>query len=229
RLCVKGMYDAAIEEGLCLFNPAVDIRVKSFVPKQKKSTYSAENVDALFLYASNHKYGLGVCLLLDLGLRCSEMLGLQWRDVDFVNHCIDVSRASVSVDGKAYVSIPKNETSVRTLPLSSRLERLLYCAWLQANRPTDDSYIVPAPSGAPYTPANFTKNRYNVFFKDANTDLGLQRLSPHELRHTCGTNLYARSGDISAVSAFLGHSSVVVTTKFYVHISTDMMRKRLQI
>ncbi len=225
RLCVLGMYAAAIDEGLCTVNPAQGVKLKSLVEKQNKRTYTAAEVDKLFEYAATHRYGLGVCIMLDTGCRCSEMLGLKWEDVDFHGRCIHIKRASVTVDYKAYVSIPKSASSVRTLPLTSRLLSLLQNR--KAFAATE--YIVPAPNGNPYTPANYTKNRYNLLFKDCEADIGLFRLSPHELRHTCGTVLYERSGDIYAVSKFLGHSNVAITTNFYVHSNAEILRKRLGI
>lgn len=223
RICLNGMYCAALDEQLITTNPATKLKVKSYLPKVKKSTYSAQDADALFNYASSHRYGLGICIMLDTGLRCSEMLGLKWTDIDFPNKWLYISRASVDVEGKAFVSAPKSESSQRVIPLSQRLIDLL----LLQNR--YNGYIVPAPSGGAYTPANYTKNRYNVFFKDCEMDIGLRRLSPHELRHTCGTLLYQNSGDIYAVSKYLGHSNVNITSKFYIHASPEILRSRLNI
>lgn len=227
RICLKGMYCAAFDEELINSNPTANLKVKSYLPKMKKSTYSAQEATALFNYAATHKYGLGICILLETGLRCSEMLGLKWEDVDITNKWLFVSRASVDVEGKAFVSTPKSESSQRVIPLSQKLVALLHVARMQASACSD--YIVPAPSGGTYTPANYTKNRYNVFFRDCERDIGLHRLSPHELRHTCGTLLYQSSGDIYAVSKYLGHSNVNITSKFYIHASPEILRRRLNI
>lgn len=222
RICLRGMYATAIEEGLCTINPAANIRVKSRIEKRVKRTYSPSEADALFAYAATHRYGLGVCIMLDMGLRCSEMLGLRWDDVDFRNGWLYVRRASVAVDHRPYVSTPKSDSSNRVIPISNRLLNLLYA---QQNT---NQFIVSSPSGGAYTPANYTKNRYNVFFADCQAAIGLHRLSPHELRHTCGTNLYASSGDIYAVSKYLGHSDISITSRLYVHSSPEILRRRLK-
>lgn len=224
RICAKSMYEAAVCEGYASVNPAAGVHCKSFVPKVQKFTYSAEEAETLFNYAAQHRYGLGVCIMLSLGLRCSEMLGLKWKDIDFAHKTVSVSRASVAVNGRSFVSTPKSESSVRVLPAAGNL-----IALLRANKSGNSEFIISAPSGGAYTPANYTKNRYNVFFADFVRDTGIKRLSPHELRHTCGTLLYAGSGDIYAVSKYLGHSSVAVTTKFYMHPTTELLRLRLGI
>lgn len=226
RICLHSMYSAAVEEKLVEYNPANNLKIKSYIPKIKKSTYSEKEAKILFDYASTHRYGLGICIMLDTGLRCSEMLGLKWDDVDFDNGWLFVNRASVAVNGKAFVSTPKSESSRRVIPISHRLVSLLADKKYSKN---ESDYIVPAPSGMAYTPANYTRNRYNVFFDDCNAEIGLHRLSPHELRHTCGTLLYQRSGDIYAVSKYLGHCNVDITSKFYIHSSPEILRNRLSI
>ena len=57
----------------------------------------------------------------------------------------------------------------------------------------------------------------------------IPKLTMHELRHTCGTLLYDSTKDIYAVSKYMGHSSVRVTEKYYMHEDTDMLRSHLKI
>ena len=58
---------------------------------------------------------------LALGLRQSEALGLQWRDIDFDKGKLSVRRGLHRVDGKGLVfEEPKNERSRRTIALPSR-------------------------------------------------------------------------------------------------------------
>lgn len=63
--------------------------------------------------------------------------------------------------------------------------------------------------------------------KKATAALSIPSLSPHELRHTCGTLLYARTKNIYAVSKFLGHANINITAKIYVHNDVDTLRESL--
>lgn len=47
-----------------------------------------------------------------------------------------------------------------------------------------------------------------------------KKVRPHDLRHTCGTWLYAKTKDIKLVKDWLGHSSYA-TTERYVHSDTE--------
>ena len=47
------------------------------------------------------------------------------------------------------------------------------------------------------------------------------RITPHKLRATYGTQLYANSGDIRLVASTLHHKSIETTSKHYVKDSAD--------
>ncbi|MEW6557677.1 MAG: tyrosine-type recombinase/integrase [Elusimicrobiota bacterium] len=49
-------------------------------------------------------------------------------------------------------------------------------------------------------------------------------ITPHTMRHTCGTELYKATGDVVSVAKYLRHSSTRTTTKVYVTLATkDLM------
>jgi integrase len=71
-------------------------------------------------------------------------------------------------------------------------------------------------NGHPGRPDHFNERELEVFYNAECVPLD-QRLTAHELRHTCGTLLYQDTKDIYHVSTFLGHSDVSVTSKIYIH------------
>ena len=71
-------------------------------------------------------------------------------------------------------------------------------------------------NGRHITPNHFGDRHMEAFYNTMKVPKE-QRLSPHELRHTCGTLLYEETKDIYFVSRFLGHSDIGITTKTYVH------------
>lgn len=54
-------------------------------------------------------------------------------------------------------------------------------------------------------------------WRPATKRAGLQGVTPHDLRHTCGSRLYANGLDVLTLSRLLGHSDVTVTMRVYVH------------
>jgi site-specific recombinase XerD len=56
--------------------------------------------------------------------------------------------------------------------------------------------------------------------------LGQKRISPHTLRHTCGTHLLRAGVDLNTIRAWLGHVSLD-TTQIYAEVDLDMKAKAL--
>ncbi|MCC7392548.1 tyrosine-type recombinase/integrase, partial [Candidatus Sumerlaeota bacterium] len=50
-----------------------------------------------------------------------------------------------------------------------------------------------------------------------------RRISPHKLRHTFATTLYAEAVDLRDIQELLGHASVV-STSVYTHTNVDKVR-----
>jgi integrase len=56
----------------------------------------------------------------------------------------------------------------------------------------------------------------------ANAGLPIKRL--HDARHTAATILFDQGLDIEVIRRFMGHSSVLLTSKTYVHHSSRQLR-----
>lgn len=233
KMCLSAMYESAIDNGVCSKNPCRNATVNSKIEKNEKRTYTAEQRDSIVAFAKTDPYGLYIRLLLEVGLRCSELCGLKWSDFDIGTRTLHVQRAATDYKGMTVVAPPKSKTSIRDLPLSSDL-----CAALAAEPLIGtDAYVVESGKrkGMPLNPKNFTAKRYKTFFDRYVDSLPksegdkFPRLTPHELRHTCGTLLYANSKNIYAVSKYLGHSDVSITAKLYVHNDIDILRESLRI
>ena len=63
-----------------------------------------------------------VAMFLALGLRQGELVGLQWKDIDF-----DTKRLTISRSSKYGIvtKTPKTKTSVRTLPIPQSLMEII--------------------------------------------------------------------------------------------------------
>ena len=223
QLVIEGVFNEATYAGAQLLL-LPKIKIKSKIPKREKQTYNAEEVALIKDFAKFHRYGLSILFLIELGLRCSEMLALSWEDIDFNLKSVKINKACVAIKGGGLIDVPKSKSSIRELPLSDA-----FCDHLSFYAKGNSGYIINNGKRL-MTPANYTKNRYNKFFDDmAREGISLKRLSPHELRHTCGTLFYIKTGDLYAVSKYLGHSSVAVTAKYYVHSDVELLRNRLKI
>ncbi len=229
-ICLNGIFNAAVENDIIEKNPAANVKLpRSVLKRKEKLTYSKEEVENIIQYSYIHENGIYIQILLELGLRCSELCGLKWSDIDFERKIIYIKRACTALKGKSNIDTTKNESSTRLLPISTALSSRLknICP---KNR---NVYIIVSKKDgvSPITPSSFTKLYYNKFFDDYNTvnAQNNKQLTPHELRHTCGTLLYNRTNDIYAVSKYLGHSNIGTTARLYVHTDPETLRNSLQI
>ena len=217
-ICLKGIFESAIDNDIIAKNPCRNISCKSKLESKQKRTYDKESVDKLC--NSEHQYALLINILLRLGLRCSELCGLRWEDVDFEEGYLHIRRALTTEGGQIYIGETKSTNSTRRLSVPlDLLERM------RANQGEQDEYIASI-NGRHITPDHFNERQLEVFYNSLRVPKA-QRLSAHELRHTCGTLLYEETKDIYFVSRFLGHSDISITTKTYVH--SEMQQDKIHI
>ncbi len=173
-------------------------------------------------YEINKKIVLKTFLLT--GLRNSEMCGLRWSDVDFVNKVIHVRRNRIFQQQYGiYEKAPKTKTSIRDIPLVPELENDLkeYMKWfIEADKDfmtkLDTYYIAATHTREPLHP--HTPYHWLSKLEVAN---GLKRVSCHGLRHTFCSILLSKNVPIQTVSKYLGHSDSTVTLKVYSHFISD--------
>jgi integrase len=144
------------------------------------------------------------------GLRQSELIGLRWRDVDWVSQRIRVRKPYVrgehSTDGKSDLS------TRRSVPLASRLARELDQWSRRTPYNSDEDLVFAHPTkGTPLDGAKVTKR-----FKAACVDAGVRPIRFHDLRHTFATRLAASGTPIRTIQEFLGHADSK-TTQIYAH------------
>lgn len=228
RLCLRGIFGAAVDNRLIARDPTHNLRVvASQVKTKKKRTYTAAERDMLIEFCKMHQYGLGVRVLVECGLRCSELCGLQVGDIDFDARTLSVRRACTIVGGVPTLDVPKTRNSVRTIPISRDLCEHIHS---ELDGMETTAHIVTTSRGALMAASRYTQDQYSRFMRDFLAMYpDVPRLSPHELRHTCGTLLYQRTHDIHAVSKYLGHANIAITSRLYVHDDADSLRDSLRI
>lgn len=173
-------------------------------------------------------------VMLSLGLRVGEALGLAWDMVD-----LDASPPTLSVrralkyigaegDQKGYLlveDVPKTKSSRRTLNLPGTTvdhlrahrkrmaaERLAFAReWPDA--PLGHDLVFRNADGGALDPSNVWHH-----LDTAARTAGLGHWHPHELRHSAASLLWAQGIEIEVISELLGHSSIRITKDLYAHM-----------
>ena len=167
----------------------------------------------------------GILFMLQLGLRISEVCGLQWGDIDLVHKEVRIRRGVRRIaigTGKTSVVVraPKTESSKRVLPIPPKLSVLLQMLY-QKNTFGSDVWFLSC-SSKPVEPRCYRKSIHGYLAK-----AGAHDVNPHMLRHTFATTCLQAGCDIKTLSELMGHSNPNITLQRYVH--TNMDRKRFAI
>lgn len=139
-------------------------------------------------------------LLLGTGIRVSECVGLDIKDVDFKNGGIKIRRKG------GYEAVVYFGPEVEDALLDYMDQR---------------THKIPAQGHEEALFLSLQNRRITVraveklVKKYASKVTSLKKITPHKLRSTYGTNLYRETGDIYLVADVLGHKDVNTTRKHY--------------
>ena len=148
-------------------------------------------------------------VFLGTGIRISELVGLDIKDIDFNNNSFKITRKG----GNEVVLYFSDEVKEALL---NWLEERKDIKTLEEN---DDALFLSLQKKR-ITPRAVE----NLVKKYAQAIAPLKKISPHKLRSTYGTNLYRETQDIYVVADVLGHKDVNTTKKHYAAISEDIRR-----
>lgn len=166
---------------------------------------------ALTYYNKTKQRDLAILtLLLGTGIRVSECVGLDIRDVDFKNNGITVTRKGGN-QMVVYFGVEVADALIQ---------------YIEGDRKT----ITPLSGNENALFLSTQRRRMgvqaveNMVKKYARQVTPNKKITPHKLRSTYGTTLYKETGDIYLVADVLGHKDVNTTKKHYAAIDEDRRR-----
>ena len=144
--------------------------------------------------ASNDPVYVGYVLMLVLGLRLGEVMGLPWASVNLDAAEVDVSWQLQRVGKQLHHRETKTPGSDAPLPLPAicvaafKLQAEKQAAWRNdAGQAWHDSgLVITTRHGGPYEPRNFTRH-----FASRCRTAGVRYITPHGVRRTCASLLAA--------------------------------------
>ncbi len=142
-----------------------------------------------------------VCVLIDTGLRPSELWRMEARDLDFLGNLIHVW------DSKNH--------KPRSVPMTTRVRDIL---WRRSDAMAGPLF--------PYDNYWFDRawNRMKIHLKlDAD-----KQFIPYALRHTCASRLIQRSVALKVVQEWLGHKSIQTTLR-YAHLCPTNLQDAVKV
>lgn len=220
---ISDVFSYAVRMGMLCDNPCRRV----FVPKQEqeeKQIYTIEQVKILYenLKSEPMKYQAYLLLSIYSGYRRSEMLGLEWKDIDFEHDLIHVRRTSQYTSEKGiYTDTTKTRKSKRVSKMPASIMNLLRQFKADQNEEArrlgtkweDYDRLFTKWNGAPMNPQTPFE-----WLKGYCERIGIPFRNIHSLRHLHASLLIFEGVDVVAVSEDMGHSVVGTTLNLYSHM-----------
>ena len=193
----------------------IDISERDYrrvVKEDSEEVYNEEEARLLktTLMQNMDDLNTGLLLLFVTGLRIGELAAL--KHIDIEEDCVHVRRTETvyrEEDGNYVCTVkdfPKTEAGIRRVVVPESYQWLL--KKIRLNNPFGEWAF--EKKGKRIKSCNFTKR-----LRELNKELGISHKSPHKIRKTYVSMLMDNNVDTRMVIDQVGHSSILVTQKYY--------------
>lgn len=231
------VFNLAIDNRIADYNPAQNVRIPKAAVKSRRLPIDDEQI--AWIENTPHRAQNAAMLMLFAGLRRGEVLALTWKDINFENRTLSVSKSVEYATNLPRIKpCAKTEAGNRTIPLPSLLLSYL------KSQPKNSLYVCPDADGSVMT-AGAWRRLWESYMTDLDFKYGV-RLRPikskyapykgnmviktftaHQLRHTYATMLYDAGVDILTAKELLGHNDIKTTLDIYTHLSRTRKNKSI--
>lgn len=200
----------AVTDGRLARNPAAGVPLPR-AARSSKRFLSHGQVAALASACGDDR--LIVEVLAMTGLRFGELAALRVGRVDLLRRRLSVVESVTEVAGRVVWSAPKTHAT-RSVPVPPSVIDALA---VQVAGKGPDDLVFTAPGGGVLRLRNFRRRNFNT----AAAAVGLDGLTPHELRHTAASLAISAGANVKAVQRMLGHASAAMTLDVYAGLFAD--------
>lgn len=148
-------------------------------------------------------------LFLGTGIRVSECVGLNVKDIDFDNNAFKITRKGGN-QTILYFSDEVKEPLLEWVQVRD--------GWLEKDSKETALFLSLQKKRITVRAVEKLVKKYSECASP------LKKITPHKLRSTYGTSLYQETGDIYVVAEVLGHKDVNTTKKHYAAMSEEIKR-----
>lgn len=245
HVVLRAIFDSAFQTELIPLSPMLRIprpRVQKEVQITSEADKALDEEQLLYIMQCLESEPLFwrtfITLLIDTGCRRGEAAALQWVDIDEKAGTIRIARSLLytPADG-VYISTPKNkkerivDIGLETMTLLQELKKEQTAREKQRAEKRGDKvyHLSPWVFGQEGTQDPMFPDSATWWAKKFADKHGLQDFHLHKLRHSAASIAIRNGADVAGVSHRLGHSSVAVTTRIYVHSTDSQARAAGQI
>lgn len=245
-LVISSIFKLAVDFGIIEKNPAKTIivdnsKLKERVEKKEVLSYQELKIfgKGLNKWLSSRKKMKDERVVMDkalitlfsvTGLRVSELLALEWSDIDFKSKTLSITKTQSEVRSGIIVTPPKTESSIRTIPISSdklldlllewkEKQKILRKKFNNSNPELEEVIFYNIARDKRYTAQTVSDKIEEILnFSDC------ERFTSHTLRHTFTSIMRENEVEKEKVSRYIGHETDDKNmTDRYTHFSVEYL------
>ncbi|WP_144128267.1 tyrosine-type recombinase/integrase [Catellatospora sichuanensis] len=227
RRAIRAMLTSAIDSDMITKNVAKQTKLPT-ARKVRRTAWSSEEARRFLEQArsDDQRFYAAYVLILLLGLRKGEVLGLTWEQIDLGTAEVNIVLQLQRVGRRLLHREVKSESSEATLPLPQ-----LALAALARHRELVADDLGEAPSGLLFTTRTglpVEPRNFNRFWDRQIKRAGVKRITVHDARRTCATLLRDLNVHPRVAQQILRHAQVAITMEIYTEVTDEATRDALR-
>jgi integrase len=216
--CSNSIFSPAVDNDLIPRSP-VRNRHKPRVTRSEKPIWTPEQLKLIVESVPQTRRSLFQCAMLT-GARLGELLGLQWKHIDFDAQTLEIRQAL----WEGELVTPKTEGSVRLIYFGPSLLAALLAQKQNSNRNGPDDFIFCKEDGSTLNPDVLRRDVLYPTLDRLGIPCSRRTAGFHTFRHSAATIVNQKTGNLKLVQKLLGHSNLSTTTDVYTHTTADADR-----
>ena len=229
---LHSVLETAIKWQLLIRNPIDSVTMPKIV-KHEMNILNEQQAKTILQAVQGTNYYSLFALALYTGMRKSELLALQWNDVDLLMAELSISKSSHRLNtGEYIVKSTKTAKSNRRIALSKKTCTMLkqhlkkemnICSKTSPKFP-NDRLLFCEPNGKPLKPNTIGQHWTRLLRR-----LNYPNIRFHDLRHTHASWMLKKGVSPKVIQERLGHSTISTTLDIYSHVTPGMQRQAVNI
>ena len=239
---LKAIFHMAVQDD-CLRKNPFDFQINEVInddtvpkvpltPAQEKELLGFMQSDPVYA-----KYYDEVLILLETGLRVSELCGLTPADLNFDKRFVNVDHQLLrSTEDGYYIEAPKTDSGYRQVPMSAAaykaFQRVLHRRKDGKGVVVDGykGFLFLNRDGLPKAAVNYDSmfqglaKKFNKFHAEPLPEV----MTPHTMRHTFCTRMANAGMNPKALQYIMGHSNIVMTLNYYAHATFHSAQEEME-
>lgn len=228
---LKIFFNYCISQRYVMINPCKGVnlpKARPFESDKAVDPFTDKEIKLILDGAKDYMHPI-ITIALATGLREGELLALTINDVDLQENIIYVNKAlkvvyEINSDGsrKKVVKLgdTKTKSSIRSVPVPKNIlptlkqliteQKQLYFKFGMTD---EHQFLFTTPIATYIDPKNLQRRWVRLLKR-----VGVRYRKFHNIRHTYATRLFEADVNIKTIQTLLGHSSINITEKTYVHV-----------